>query len=163
LPSLIANLVEAFQFNRVDSIRLDQLAAWRLEGEWKPSVLAELAPDQKEQIGSGGVNWKKVAPQVPRRVVLILGQDDLLPYRIEYLREPTDKVGKLQPGPLGPIVTIDLLKVQCRVAIAPQKFTYSPGDRRYNDQTEAYLKKLGIDSEPTQDALRQRPPTGIQR
>ncbi len=94
LPKLLQNLEAAFQFSRAEERKLDQLTVWRVEGQWKPAALADLIPDMKEKLLAGHEpDWKKVPGHIPQRVVLTLGQDDLFPYRIEYVREQPVKKG----------------------------------------------------------------------
>ncbi len=154
LPNLLENMQAAFQFSSAEEKKLDQLSVYRVEGQWKPAALAELLPDQKQKLLAGqAVDWKKVPPEIPQRIVLTLGQDDLFPYRIEYLREQPGKKGS--PPTLQPMLTIELFEVQLATPIDPQRFAYQPGNRPRSDETAAYLKKLGIEEAVPQDA---RPP-----
>ncbi|HEY1785718.1 MAG TPA: hypothetical protein VGG30_09230 [Pirellulales bacterium] len=161
LPNLLENLQAAFQFGNVEEKKLDQLSVYRLEGQWKPAALAELLADQRDKLLAGqAADWKKVPEAIPQRVVLTLGQDDLFPYRIEYLREQPGKQGA--PATMLPILVIELFEVQLAVPVDPQRFVYEPGNRAGEiDGTAAYLKKLGIEETPPPDARRPAPtPTG---
>jgi hypothetical protein len=155
LPNLLENLQAGFQFGDVEEKKLDQLSVYRVEGQWKPLMLAELLPDQRDKLLAGqAADWKKAPDAIPQRVVLTLGQDDLFPYRIEYLREQPGKKGS--PPTVQPILVIELFEVQFGAPIDPQRFVYEPGNRG-SDGTAAYLKKLGIEEAPSPDARRPTP------
>jgi hypothetical protein len=159
LPKLLENLNASFQFVSAEEKKLDQLSVWRVEGGWRPAALAELLPEQKERLlAAQAVDWSKVPAQIPQRVVLTLGHDDLFPYRIEYLRERPGKKGSAPV--MHALVTTELFEVQSPVAIDPQRFVYLAGNRSFIDDTQAYLKRLGIDDEVPQDARRPVPPAG---
>ncbi|HTU27448.1 MAG TPA: hypothetical protein VMF30_18705 [Pirellulales bacterium] len=161
LPKLLANLNDAFQFTVVRQGFLDQLPVWQLEGTWKPAALAEWAGDQKDKILKGEpVNWKSLPRQVPDRIVLTLGRDDLFPYRMEYLREGADeKLGS--PG--GLIATLELFEVRLGGPIPPQRFVYQPGNRTFVNGTDSYLKQLGITETPAAEDLHSKAPAAVQR
>ncbi len=156
LPNLLENLQAAFQFGNAEEKKLDQLSVYRIEGQWKPAALAELLPDQRDKLLAGeAVDWKKVPEQIPQRIVLTLGQDDLFPYRIEYLREQPGKKGA--PATLQPQLVVEWFEVQLGAPIDPQRFAYEPGNRAKVDETAAYLKRLGIAEPEPPDARRPAP------
>ena len=87
LPKLISGLRQSFHFDRVLPSRLGDMPVWTLEGSWKPEQLAAAVPDQKANIDAGRpTDLKKLPSQLPERVVLDVGQQDLFPHRIVYLR-----------------------------------------------------------------------------
>ena len=60
---------------------------WTIEGTWKPARLVQLLPRSERRDRSGQpADLSKLAPNLPDRVVLHVGCDDLFPYRIEYWR-----------------------------------------------------------------------------
>jgi hypothetical protein len=158
LPNLLENLQAAFQFGNVEEKKLDQLSVYRLEGQWKPAALGELLADQRDKLLAGqAADWKKVSEAIPQRIVLTLGQDDLFPYRIEYLREQPGKKGT--PPVMQVMLVVELFEVQLAVPVDPRRFVYEPANRaRASDGTAAYLKKLGIEETPPPDARRPAPP-----
>ena len=162
LPKLLANLNDSFQFSIVRQGYLDQLAVWQLEGTWKPAVLAEWVGKQKEKVLAGEpINWKALPPQLPQRVVLTLGHDDLFPYRMEYLRESA--AGKQNdPSGLGTIATLEFFEVRLGGPISPQRFVFQPGNRTVVNGTEAYLKQLGI-TERRRRTAASKAPAAVQR
>ena len=128
---------------------LDQLAVWQLEGTWKPAVLAEWAGNQKDKILAGEpINWKALPQQLPQRVVLTLGHDDLFPYRMEYLRELRRRKSSDERSMAGTIATLEFFEVRLGGQIPPQRFVFQPGNRTVVDGTDAYLKQLGITDAP---------------
>jgi hypothetical protein len=144
VPKLLESLADAFRFTSVKPIEVDRLAMWAIEGEWKPEKLAQMLPNQKNKILAGQpADLNKLGEHVPRRVVLVVGQDDLFPYRIEYWgSHPRSK--KSAPSEQL-IVEMDLFEIQFDAPIDPHQFLYNPGDSPFEDQTADYLQKLGFE------------------
>ena len=138
LPKMLANLNEAFQFVAPREGRLDQFAVWQLEGTWKPAVLAAWAGKQKDKVLAGEpIDWKALPQQLPQRVVLTIGHDDLFPYRIEYFREG-------QPGDgstANTIATLEFFEVRLGGLIPAGAIRLSAGQshrrRRYRSLSQA--------------------------
>ena len=148
LPKLLSSLNDAFQFAAPRPGNLDQLNVWQLQGTWKPAALAEYATDQKDRILAGeSPNWNALPAQLPDRVVLTLGQDDLFPYRIEYLRQPPTKKGEAA-GVSQTLATLEFFEVRIGGQIAAERFVFQPGQRPFTPGTEAYLNQLGITDIP---------------
>ena len=145
LPRLLQSLETSFHFTSASESQLDRVPVWTIEGRWTPEKLAELLPDQKEKILAGkGADVGKLPEQIPDRVILMVGRDDLFPYRIEYWRHsagnaksPIEEADKL-------LVVMELFEVQFGAPIDDRQFVYKPGDLEYADQTDAYLKSLGL-------------------
>jgi hypothetical protein len=164
LPKMLGNLNEAFQFTAIRQGHLDQLAVWQLEGTWKPAVLAEWAGKQKEKVLAGEpINWKAMPEQLPQRMILTLGHDDLFPYRMEYFRDSPSTGKQDERGTASPIATLEFFEVRLGGPIPPERFVYKPGDRTPVNGTEAYLKQLGITDAPAPDAQQSKAPAGVQR
>jgi hypothetical protein len=160
LPKLLANIEAAFRFAPAVEGRLDDLRVWTLEGRWKPERLAGLLPDQKGAIESGGaVDLSRLTPNVPDRVVVHLGYDDLFPYRIEYWRSTqSGKEGKSGSPGNKLLVLIELYEVQVGVAIDPRQFTLSPKGIEPVDRTSAFLERLGLEEVIAPSAKQPPPP-----
>ena len=107
-------------------------------------MLARLLPKQKEAIEQGkAVDLARLPEHLPDRVALLLGEDDLFPYGIEYCR--TVAKGKsLVLGQPRPLVTMELFEVGFDVPIDPQQFVYNPGSIEVPDHTERFLQSLGL-------------------
>ncbi len=79
LPRLMQALGSNFNFTRADQTLLrNQVPAWKLEGLWTPARLEQLLPEQAKSIQGGKApNLSSLPSQVPDRVVVFLGMDDL--------------------------------------------------------------------------------------
>jgi len=162
LPKLLKSLDDFFLFTAANPKQLDGLATWSIEGQWKPSKLAELLPAQKDDILNGrGADLNALPEQVPHRVVLVVGQDDQFPYRIEYWGSKT-RTKQSARNEERLIMVMELFEVQTGAPIDPRQLAYKPGDLQFEDQTSDFLQKLGLGdgrAEPTGA----RPPIGARR
>ncbi len=128
--------------------RFGERPVWIVEGIWKPEKLIEAVPDQKSNIETGRpLDLKRLPAQLPERIVLSIGQTDLFPYRIEYLRRKSNSTasgagqGGAAPG-YRSIVSMEWFDVQINRPIDPQKFVYQPTG--WTDGTEVFLKTLNL-------------------
>jgi hypothetical protein len=147
LPKLLGGLDASFDFTVVEQGRWGRpkQPVWRLEGQWKQPQLVRLLPSQKEAILRGEpANLAKLPEHVPDRVVLLLGQDDLFPYRIEYCRTRPEKSDQPDAPTSRPLVTMDLFEVSINVPIDPGQFVYPAGKDQPVDETEGFLQTLGV-------------------
>ena len=108
-----------------------------------PSDSPSFCPPRRKPSGRAG-EW--TSPQLPAHlpecVLLFLGTQDLFPYRFEYRRsEPKEDE---DADASRAIVTMQLLKVNVNVPIDPAQFDYRPGDIKPDDETDQYLKTLGL-------------------
>jgi hypothetical protein len=156
LPKLLAGLQETFCFSSVVDGQLDDLRVWTVSGTWEPEKIAQLLPDQKEAIASGaGADLSPLAPNLPHRVVLHVGSDDLFPYRIEYWRtEPTDD-DAASGGREKLMVVMEFYEVQLGGRIDPAQFAFA-GDKHAGatDRTQEFLDRLGLEDPPPEEARR---------
>ena len=91
LPKLLEGIADDFRFERVVEGRLGDRPVWIVEGSWKPEKLIEAMPDQKGNIEAGRpLDLKRLPAQLPERIVLSIGQTDLFPCRVEYLRRKSN-------------------------------------------------------------------------
>jgi hypothetical protein len=157
LPKLLEGIANDFRFERVLDGRLGDRAVWIVEGTWKPEKLAAAVPDQKANIEAGRpIDLKRLPPQLPERIVLVVAQANLFPCRLEYLRRTSNATsnsaasqgrageGSAEPAGYRSLVTIEWFDVQLNRPIDPRKFIYQPGTQGYDDKTEAYLKTLNL-------------------
>jgi hypothetical protein len=85
---------------------------------------------------------------LPQEVLILVGQADLFPYRIEYrqLETPTAAVGDGPPIPYQlsshPLVVMELSDVVFDATIAAGQFDYTPPDPNWTDQTASLLERL---------------------
>jgi hypothetical protein len=85
-------------------------------------------------------------------VLIIVGQSDLFPYRIEYRKLQTPIAANQSGTPIpyqlsaNPMVVLELTDVAFDVPIEDAgKFDYAPGDAEWTDQTATVLERLRRD------------------
>ena len=143
LPRLVRGLYGSFLFVTAEKGQLEQSPVWLLTGQWKPQRLAKILPDQKDAIQQGRPpKLEKLPPHLPDQVLVFLGQTDLFPYRIEYRRTIPPRKGSPQPSASRPIVTVDLFDVRLNMPIDPGRFLYNPGNVKFSDQTDSFIKSF---------------------
>ena len=107
-------------------------------------MLVRLLPNQKDAIEHGKpVDATRLPKHLPDRVLLLIGQEDLFPYRIEYRRQ----VEKKEAGggeESRAVVTMELYEVNLNAPVEPRRFLYNPGSMEPEDQTQAFLLSLGV-------------------
>ncbi len=147
LPRLLRGLSIAFDFGTIEaeSVRLKNgMPAWKVVGLWRPDQLRATAPGLEESTGPARViEMDDLPSHLPGAVVLVLGQKDLFPYRIEFRRGRHGPPAAEDGDNEG--VTLELSRVNIDGPTKPTWFVYNPGDLDYADQTRAFLKSLGVD------------------
>jgi hypothetical protein len=151
LPGLLASLVENFRFLPPQAMRLSlaaplvtepvELPVFAVVGHWRPEKLAPL-------VGLEGASPSAIPERFPQEVLLLVGQADLFPYRIEYreLETPVASgdsnetiVYRLSPSP---IAVLELTDVVFDAAIPAAKFDYAPGTADFTDETALHLERI---------------------
>lgn len=159
LPKLARSLKDSFQFGEVVANRLDDLAVWSIEGSWRPERLAQFLPEQGDAIRAGqGADLSKLTPNVPHKVVVHVGYDDLFPYRIEYWRTETDEKGATSEKLM---LVMEWYEVRFGAPIEAARFAFQPpakADPRETlqptDRTQEWLDRLGLQDPPPIEATR---------
>jgi len=165
LPKLLDGIRHKFHFTRATEGRLGDVAVWTVEGRWRADELAAAVPDQRAAILAGRpIDLKKFPKQLPERILLDIGRDDQVPYRIRYLRrggnsgsgggageggssEADD--GNRLPAGYHVIVSMELFEVRLGGPIDPRQFIYQPSSGlQVLDATEGYLKALHLSTPP---------------
>jgi hypothetical protein len=167
LPSLLAALEENFSFLPPQAMRLApqsglesqpaSVPVFAIVGHWRQEKLAALLKDGRESRVKRQEPETSNAPsppssaipkRMPQEVLLLVGQADLFPYRIEYRRLETPQVAN-QDGPsipyqlsVDPMIVLELTDVAFDVSIAAGQFDYAPGDAEWVDQTATVLERL---------------------
>ena len=147
LSQVLRGLNRSFDFTTAEPGRLgkQQRPVWRLVGRWKPERLVEILPDREKAVHRGRADLSKLPGHVPDRVVLMLGQEDEFPYRIEYRRQgPEDDIKYRGVG--RALVTMEFYDVYSPDPADvdhERSFTYNPGDLEYSDRTQRLLDSLG--------------------
>jgi hypothetical protein len=156
LPRLLASLSENFSFMPRQAMRLVSPGSppqasppyFAVVGHWKPERLAMLT-GQPTNVGDPDSETQTSQPhRLPQEVLLLFGQADLFPYRVEYRqRETPAAAGPNLPGPTyqlstSPMVVLEFSDVAFDVPIAVGQFEYKPGDIDWVDQTATVLERL---------------------
>jgi hypothetical protein len=110
-------------------------------GHWKPERLAAILGNKD---GTPADADRKIPARLPREVLLLVGQADLFPYRIEYRRDASAADGNAAPYQLSaaPMVMLELSDVTFDASIAASQFDYAPGDTEWSDRTAERLDRL---------------------
>jgi len=146
LPRLLAALAENFQFSAPQAVRSDKAAMWVLDGCWKADRLAELQPDLKTRTPPGKpIDLTRLPAHLPTEVRLVLGQSDLLPYRIEYRRQQAEPAAD-KNATARPIAVLEMVELRQQGDLDERLFVYQPGNQEVTDYTDLYL--AGVKSVP---------------
>ena len=144
LPSLLENLATNFRFDAVRQAKLHDQAVYLLQGQWEPGRLARILPGQKDEVLSkDSLSLRQLPGHFPRSVVVLLGTDDLFPYRIEFHRGELSATTESQT-PSSAMVTMQWFEVQLNGTVNRQEFVYEAGARPFTDATDEYLNAIGI-------------------
>lgn len=151
LPQLLRSLGDRFEWGEGIATEAGGTPVWEMKGTWKPKQLALLVPEQGSTLNQGAPpRWNDLPAHIPSHIKLTLGRDrnfPLFPYRIEYQRvvpvDEKDPQAAAKP-PLRPLVTLEFFEVQRRKELPGELFQFVVGDEEVEDQTEEYLRKLGL-------------------
>jgi hypothetical protein len=166
LPSLLASLGENFTFLPPQAMKLAMtpplvpeataVPVFAVVGHWRPerlaAILAKMQPNSADvapATGDAQQSQPTIPERIPREVLLLVGQSDMFPYRIEYR-------GLETPGPMSaegpaipyqisghPMVALELSDIVFDAQIPPGQFEFIiPGDADMIDQTSAILDQL---------------------
>ncbi len=146
LAQLLAALGESFQFSAPQAVRTDKASLWVVDGRWKPARLAELLPNQRDAILAGqAADPARLPPQLPTDVRVVLGQSDLMPYRIEYRRAvPSGNTPPPEAAQTEPNVVLEILAIRRPQDLDPGLFAYEPGNQEVTDYTDLYVQALNL-------------------
>jgi hypothetical protein len=157
LPRLLASFKDNFSFFPPQAMRLvaagDSNSAgqpfFAVVGRWRSAKLAQLIERQGSTGGGAEAGEALSVPdRLPHEVLLLFGQADLFPYRVEYRRLEVPHGSKLETVPPAyqlsnrPMSVLEFSDVTFDVAIAPSQFDYTPPDVDWLDQTAAVIEKL---------------------
>jgi hypothetical protein len=157
VPRLLVGLRDNFTFYPPQAMRLvapEPGAAasqpyFAVVGRWKRDKLAALVGSQESRVESQEPAANTAVPdRLPEEVLLLFGQADLFPYRLEYRRLETSPVaGSIEPPPVyqlsnRPTAVLEFSDVAFDVPIAPSQFDYVPPNVDWVDHTAALIEKL---------------------
>lgn len=144
LPKLLLQLAENFEFDKaeVQSGKVGKVPVWFTVGVWKPERLAAAAP---QAVTGDTISFEKLPVHLPHQVEVLLGQNDLFPYRVTYQRwHPQDGKHVLRPA-----VTTEFFEVAIDEQLDPTQFNYQkPTNLSVADRTDAFIQSLGIQTKP---------------
>lgn len=149
LPSLLSALGESFTFLPPQTMRIaaktetgqqtTSMPFFAVVGHWRKEKLTKLVTLGEES---------RVPSRLPEEVLILVGQADLFPYRIEYRKLETpiaaNQAGAAIPYQLSanPMVVLEFTDVAFDVPTDTGQFIYTPGDAEWTDQTTAVLERL---------------------
>jgi len=162
LPTLLSSLVAHFAFappqasvleislKQPDtSTRVTRIPVFVVVGRWRPEMLAQLLPPPPEGQDSAAETQAPSLPErFPQEVLLLMGQADLFPYRIEYRRLEQQPQGESAAPATSyqlsakPTVWMALSDATFDLPIAAGQFDYTPGDADWVDRTAEYRDRL---------------------
>jgi hypothetical protein len=159
LPTLLSSLVEHFAFAPPQATVLEispplvaeptRIPVFVVVGHWRPEKLAQLRPAPPEgQDAAADPQGQPLPERFPQEVLLLVGQADLFPYRIEYRRlesqpqEPGTASATRYELSAKPTVVMALTDVAFDVPIAAGQFDYAPGDADWADRTAECRERL---------------------
>lgn len=147
LPKILRGLHASFDFTHAQQGRWGKRKrlVWRLRGQWKADRLLKILPNQKEAIAAGKPPELSELPQhLPDHVILLLGQEDLFPYRLEYRRAAGKKDSWADAPESRPLVTMQLYDVVLDGPVDRNRFIYNPGKAEFSDHTDGFVQSLGV-------------------
>jgi hypothetical protein len=160
LPSLFAALVENFEFLTPQAMRraadantpnAASFPVYAVVGHWREEKLAALLSKPDETVAEGeqadAAASKTVPARMPEEVLILVGQADLFPYRIEFRKLETPHPGADGPPipfqlSTSPMAALEFTDVVFDQPIATGQFDYAPGDAEWTDQTAVVLERL---------------------
>jgi hypothetical protein len=151
LPTLLMVISDCFAFTPPQSMRWtpaqpleglgESLPVFAVVGRWKPEVLALFLPE------GGGVN--ALPDRLPQEVLLLFGQADLFPYRIEFRQLLPQAAASDAPAQSAafqlssdPLMLLELSAVSFDSQVPAGQFQYSAGDANWDDRTADYIESL---------------------
>jgi hypothetical protein len=140
LPALLGSFSDHFEFDPPQAMRWtpnppiaglpESLPVFALVGHWRPEVLAVLLPEAKP--GS------PIPARLPQEVMILFGQSDLFPYRIEYRPRQNPSLQFAR----NPVVVLELSEVNFDAPIAAGQFDFSPGEAEWDDRTAEHIELM---------------------
>jgi hypothetical protein len=157
VPRLLVGLRDNFTFYPPQAMRLvapEQGGAasqpyFAVVGRWKRDKLAALLERQESKVeGREPEAMLAIPDRLPQEVLLLFGQADLFPYRIEYRRmETSPATGAEAAAPVyqlsnRPTAVLEFSDVAFDMPIAPSQFDYVPPNVDWVDHTALLIEKL---------------------
>jgi hypothetical protein len=157
LPGMLVALQESFSFYPPQAMRLVipgtngansvSVPYFAIVGRWKNEKLAALLGHQPATGGRDSTVPIFTPERLPQEVLLLFGQADLFPYRIEYRHLESPPEGAPIPSPAyqlsnRPTSVLELSDVTFDMLIPPSQFDYVPPNVDWIDQTAVLIEQL---------------------
>ena len=156
LPKLFDAVEKGFRFTDVRQQQLEKKPVFVLRAEWKPDRLLRWLPEQKEAIESGGkLDLSKLPPPVPDHLLIYLGATDLFPRRIEYRRASAN----VQNPNKEILLLLSFSNIAFDRPVDRRSFVFEPGPMPMADETDSYIRNLGLTPVPEAAAASAAGPT----
>ncbi|MGY8768967.1 MAG: hypothetical protein ACKVH8_11155 [Pirellulales bacterium] len=150
-PGMIAELINRFDFTEVEAGHVNERPVWIVRGKINHSSLARILED--ESIDWGGTSkdlakfdsWNLLPHHLPHQVVIAVGQEDLIPYRIDFRKFTNHIEGELphtSADSTSPLVSISLSSVQLDQSIDPANYNTPLDIENWKDDTVRYISSL---------------------
>jgi hypothetical protein len=146
LPQLLGSLAENFIAAPPQSVVFQDVPVWAIALRWDAESLSSLLGQADLFNDQGHLKTDRLPAQLPDRVFLLVGQDDLFPYHIDFRRSDTgDTLSSASIGKKSgshSLTTMELFEVQFNAPLDPMLFVYKPGNVEMDERTEKYLTRL---------------------
>ena len=133
LQRSLALIRRFFQFESAERESVDGLPVWRVVGRWNSSRLREIFPDLKAMRNDSEDDALEVPTGAPCSVELIVGSEQLFPFRITWSARGND-------GKVEPISILELYEVRLGDPIDSAAFVYKPSVEGLRDVTEQFVQ-----------------------
>jgi hypothetical protein len=148
LPRLLHQIHENFTLDDkfLRAAKLGEIHVWTARGDWRPGALQTWpAPAQRDRTGMAARRLGELPPHIPHAVQVSLGQDNLFPYQIVFLRQAAASKDAASAADSVPMLTLELFDVSLGNELDPRQFDYRPGrESHVQDRTEEFLRGLGV-------------------
>ena len=135
LQGALAHIRRYFQFESAERESLEGLPVWRVVGRWNSSRLIEIFPHLKALPNSSEGVAEEVPAGTPCSVELIIGSEQLFPFRITWS-------GRSDDGEVEPISILELYEVRLGEPIDSAAFVYKPSAEGLLDVTEQFVQGI---------------------
>jgi hypothetical protein len=147
LPQLLSSLQANFVVSAPQSVIFQDVPMWALACTWDPQQLVRVWPNAAEHLDARGrLDTRGLPEHMPDRVFLLVGQDDLFPYHIDFRRsEPEEGLSVLSADGRSAsrsLTTMELFEVQFDAPLDPMAFVYSPTNIEISDRTDEFLARV---------------------
>jgi hypothetical protein len=146
LPQLLGSLQVHFLASQPKSVVFQDVPVWAITLRWDPQYLSDLLHQPDVLDDRGRLRPEVLPEQLPDSILLLVGQDDLFPYHVDFRRSlPSDvALGDISGASSASrsLTTMELFEVQFDVPLDPALFVYQSGNMEIDDRTDSYLSEL---------------------